>query len=143
MASTTRRFTLALGAAICIGLWGCSPAGGKLLVGTWELDTAEAAKAAGNPGGEVFQAVVQMIKLKLEFRADGTMAFSMSGMGHEMTESGTWEVVSVEGNTTKLKIRKKGADSKVEVDDVTVTFDGRDKCKVLRPGQDAMVLKRA
>ncbi len=142
---------LSLALATAIGCGGPEAAARNRLIGKWELATEqmrEAMKAEmtkNTPGGAdegmgaammsgMLDTMVESIKMQMDFRKDGKVLIEASAMGQDRTDEGTWEIVSVDGNTVTLKITT----SKGEGKPGTLTFIDDDTFQITPPeGQNA------
>ena len=125
-------------ALVVVSLTGCGGSAKQNLIGKWELDMERLTKTdeASAQAANFAKGMLQMMKLEMEFKADGTAAISM--MGRQQT--GRWEVVKSSGKTVEIKLSKDGEE---KAETVIVTFIDRNHIEISRDGEgDPMHLKR-
>lgn len=145
-------FMAAMAVLLVAAVAGCSKSAEEKLVGTWKLDEAavkkmmeDAKEKSGKKGAAEGLGTAMIVAMgpKFEFGDDGSMSMTMKNPMKEdaepETEKGTYEVVGSEGDKLTLKTKLKG-----EEETVTATFEGDDKLKLEKEGDEMpMVLKRA
>lgn len=111
----------------------CSKSADQQLIGTWALDgsgtaaamtAAAAAEGSADPGMEFAIAMLSSMNISLTFAADNTFTANMTmGDMPPRTESGTWRVVSVEGNVVTIESTEPGEGSAApETETIIVTM---------------------
>lgn len=134
----------------------CSKSADQQLIGTWALDgsgTAAAMSAAAttegsaDPGMEFAIAMISAMNISITFAADNTFTANMTmGDMPPRTESGTWRVVSVEGNVVTIESTEPGEGSApAETETIVITMTDSDSMSY-RPadesGPGAMLFER-
>jgi hypothetical protein len=99
--------TMAAMLAFCL-LAGCSNPAARL-VGKWEAQLAPPATEGMSVGERISGAVVSLMKMNLEFTADGRMGFHASVPGGSTDIQGTWKYLKPEGDVAVLEITPDGA----------------------------------
>ena len=112
------------------------------LMGTWDADMQ--ATLAGLPENERQMAMVVLgsAQMQLTFSADGTMNMSMTMMGEEKSEGGTFSVVSTEANVVTLSTTTE-TEGEATTETMTATFSDANTV-ALRSADDpqAFIFKR-
>lgn len=114
---------------------GCSKSPEQRLTGTWAIDVEATvdAKAATLEGEELEEfeaereeAAEQLgsFAMTMTFNADNTAEMSMTIMEETNTESGTWEIISADGDEMVVAITEEGDE---EADEQTLTFSGNNQ----------------
>ena len=109
---------LSLTLASTVGCGGSETSARDRLIGKWELSTeqlrktikediAKNSKAANMDAAmsdEMLDKMVSAMAMSMDFQKDGKVVVEASGMGQDRTDEGTWEIVSVDGNTVTMKV---------------------------------------
>ena len=84
-------------------LSGCGNPAARL-IGTWDAELA-APVATDSTESRLKNAIVGLMKMRIEFRADGTLQFQASALGYATDIGGTWKYLKSEGNTLVLETK--------------------------------------
>ena len=149
----TGMFTLLLTVlAFSLVLTGCKSAEDKAkdrLVGVWNADMSTMV-IEDMPEEQLtaIQAMFAESTMELTLNADGTSSTAALNRGEEENETGTWAVVSVDGDTIVVVTEEESAEEEthegeeVEVEgpnERTVIFNGDDEFEMVREKNDMMV----
>ena len=125
---------------------GCAKPGERL-IGRWEMDTdsmTEQAPEGGekSAGAQLVEGFAKIliegsgIKAEMEFKPDGTGAFTGHFLGESKTVSGQWKVEKAEGDQLTLQLKLDGED---EFNERIVTFLDDDHVQASPPGTNTVL----
>lgn len=129
---------------LALALTGCNPA--AKLVGKWEvdMDQAKAQVDQSNPLAAFAAGMMSMMKVEMDFKADGTLTVGASVLGQSQTSTGSWKYVKTDGDAMVLSVKmEKDAQER----EMRVKFKDEDHMEMAPPvgsdqGQQALLFKR-
>ena len=109
------------------------------VVGAWEADFVRTFAAVEMT--EEQRALAGSAHMMIALGADGTIVIEGSMVGDGRVETGNWRVLSAHERTVVIEAAMDRADPQVapEVTELTLVFDGRDRCDMRASGDDEVV----
>lgn len=77
------------------------------------------------------------MQIRVTFTEDGTMTMNATLMGQPETRTGSYEVISVDGNTITIRATKTETGSAPEVETIVMTFENENSI-MMRPSDGAL-----
>ena len=117
------------------------------IIGTWDADVMAMMKASMPEGAEVPPEAEEMLKdafMTVEFNADGTNVMAANMEGEEKEETGSWELVSQDGDTYQLRLTSDTAAGDEKTQNATMVFTDDDNMRITLEGEEGppMILRR-
>jgi hypothetical protein len=93
--------------AVCLVV-GCGNPSSRL-IGKWEAELAPPTTESSSIEDRIKSGLVSLLKMNVEFTADGRMNFQVAAMGQSTNTGGTWKYLKSEGNVLVLEIKPDNA----------------------------------
>ena len=129
---------------LALALTGCNPA--AKVIGKWEvdMDQAKAQVDQSNPLAALAAGMMSMMKVEMDFKADGGLAVNASVLGQSQSSTGTWKYVKTDGESMVLSVKM---DNDPKEQELRVKFKDDDHMEMAPPvnnnqGQQALPFKR-
>lgn len=112
--------------------------------GTWAADFQAmlASQEMAEEERALAAAMLGSAQMDLTFGADGTMTMAGSMMGQQQTESGTWSMLSANGNSLQLAATTQKEGEEPETQNFTVTFNNANSITMADEGGEAIPFNR-
>ena len=112
--------------------------------GTWAADFQAmlASQEMSEEERALATAMLGSAQMDLTFAADGTMTMAGSMMGQQQTESGTWSMISANGNSLQVAATTQKEGEEPETQNFTVTFNNANSITMADEGGEAIPFNR-